>query len=115
MGEDANTLAGRYLTTHRDALFCRQSNSDGGMARKQKGLNKEEVRGRVEQVVDACQSYPDFAHFFSDLLDASGTTVRHLLNNTRRRLADVCPWPQARRQEGQDPRSLDSGPDDNSP
>jgi len=46
------------------------------MAGKRKGLNKEEIRERVDRVMDAWQSYPDFAHFFSDLLDASGTTVR---------------------------------------
>ena len=46
------------------------------MAGKRKGLTKEEIRERVDRVMEAWQSYPDFAHFFSDLLDTTGTTVR---------------------------------------
>jgi ribosomal protein L12E/L44/L45/RPP1/RPP2 len=46
------------------------------MAGKRQGLTKEEIRERVDEIMDAWQSYPDFASFFSDLLDATGTTVR---------------------------------------
>jgi transcriptional regulator with XRE-family HTH domain len=46
------------------------------MAGNRRVLNKEAIREQVNRMIDSWQSYPDFAHFFSDLMDANKTPVR---------------------------------------
>jgi hypothetical protein len=53
-------------------LFSR----DGRVASHGKGhFSQQELRERVDQVMDAWQSYPDFAHLFDALLDANNISA----------------------------------------
>ena len=46
------------------------------VGKKRNSSSKEEIRERTARVMDAWQSYPDFAHFLNALLDANGLTTR---------------------------------------
>jgi hypothetical protein len=49
---------------------------DGGVADQDKGhFSQKKVRERVERVMDAWPSYPDFAHLFAALIEANGTSA----------------------------------------
>jgi len=46
------------------------------VGKRKSSSSKEEILERTARVLDAWQSYPDFAHFLNALLDANGLTTR---------------------------------------